>query len=129
MIRLTRVGIALGLFVALAVPGARAADRLFHNHLVKSSPAADDTLGTSPTEIRLWFAEPAIPRLSGVALWAMGADSTRLPVGPMAATDTNVSVTTTLASPLAPGTYRVRWRTASADGHAIRGFYDFVVIP
>lgn len=128
MTRLTRVGIVLGLLVALSVPGLRAAG-LFHNHLVKSSPAEDDTLATSPSQIRLWFAEPAIPRLSGVALWTVGADSTRLPVGPMAATDTNVSVATTVTTPLAPGAYRVRWRTASADGHAIRGFYDFVVTP
>ncbi len=128
MTRLIRVGIALALSVAGLVSGARAAN-VFHNHLVKSTPAADDTLATPPPQIRLWFAEPAIPRLSGVALWTVGADSTRITVGPMAATDTNVSVATTLATPLAPGTYRVRWRTASADGHAIRGFYDFVIAP
>jgi len=128
MTRSIRVGIALALAVAGLVSVARAAG-MFHNHLVKSAPAANDTLATSPDQIRLWFAEPAIPRLSGVALWAMGTDSTRLKVGPMAATDTNVSVVTTPATPLSPGRYRVRWRTASADGHVIRGFYDFVVTP
>ncbi len=129
MTAFARAGILPGLLVAGMIAATVQPAGAFHNHLVKSTPAADDTLATSPPQIRLWFAEPAIPRLSGVALWTVGADSTRIPVGPMAATDTNVSVATTLATPLAPGTYRVRWRTASADGHAIRGFYDFVIAP
>lgn len=128
MIGSARSWITRGLLVAGIIAVAQPAGA-FHNHLVKSTPAADDTLATSPDQIRLWFAEPAIPRLSGVALWTVGADSTRLSVGSMAATDTNVSVATTLTTPLGPGAYRVRWRTSSADGHAIRGVYDFVVAP
>lgn len=110
------------------VAAATGAARL-HNHLEKSFPAANDTLATSPTQIRVWYAEPAIPRLSGLALWTAGADSTRIPLGAVAATDTNVSVAAPVPAPLAAGTYRVRWRTASEDGHVIRGAYDFVVQP
>ncbi len=114
--------------VALLVPALAGAAR-WHNHLVKSSPAADEVLSASPDTIRLWFAEPTIPRLSGIALWTIGPDSSRRSMGPVAGTDTVVSVAAAVLAPLAAGTYRIRWRTASEDGHVIRGHIDFTVQP
>ena len=38
--------------VAAPLSGAR------HNRLVKAMPGVDATVAKSPTEIRLWFAEP-----------------------------------------------------------------------
>lgn len=114
--------------IALLVPVLAGATR-WHNHLVKSSPATDEVLTASPDSIRLWFAERAIPRLSGIALWTVGPDSTRRPMGPVVGTDTVVSVAAAVPDPLPAGAYRIRWRTASEDGHVIRGHIDFTVTP
>lgn len=101
----------------------------FHNRLVASSPAADETVSATPEQVRLWFAEPPVPRLSGIALWTIGPDSTRLKLEKVAATDTSVSVAAKVPGPLSPGEYRIRWRTASEDGHVIRGWFDFRISP
>ena len=100
---------------------------MFHNHLVKATPAAGDTLGASPAEIRLWFNErPEIPFTSVTLL---RADSTKIVTIKVTATSDSMAVAAPLPAPLPPGNYLVSWRTASRDGHAIRGTYGFSISP
>lgn len=100
---------------------------MFHNHLVKSSPAADERLAASPADIRLWFNErPEIPFTSVTILTA---DSTKIVTIKAVATADTMAASAPLASPLAPGSYMITWRTASRDGHAIRGTYRFSIAP
>jgi methionine-rich copper-binding protein CopC len=98
-----------------------------HNHLVKSSPAADEKLAASPQSIRLWFNErPEVPFTSVTIL---RADSTKLATIKAVATDDSMAVSAPLATPLGAGSYVIIWRTASRDGHAIRGSFGFSIAP
>ncbi len=101
---------------------------MVHNHLVKSTPGAGDTLTAAPVEIKLWFAEKPEVAFSSVTL--MKSDSTRIATIRAVATDDSMAVSIPLAStPLAPGEYLVGWRTASGDGHAVRGTFGFSISP
>jgi hypothetical protein len=95
-----------------------------HNRLTRSEPAADSTIA-APREIRLWFSERPAPRLSSIILQA--ADSSRIALGAVRATDDPLSITAPVESPLRTGQYTVTWRTTSGDGHVVRGRFVFRV--
>lgn len=113
---------ALGAAVALCT-----AMTFFHNHLVKSAPAAGDKLAASPKEVRLWFNErPEVPFTSVTLL---KADSTKIATIKAVATDDTMAVSAPIGTPLPAGSYLITWRTAGSDGHAIRGTYGFSIAP
>lgn len=100
---------------------------MVHNHLVKSAPSQGERLAAAPKEIRLWFNErPEIP-FTSVTL--MKADSTKIATIKAVATSDSMAASAPLLTPLPPGKYLVAWRTASSDGHAIRGVYGFSITP
>ena len=100
---------------------------MVHNHLVKSSPASGETLMAAPKEIRLWFNErPEIP-FTSVTL--MRADSTKIATIKAVAAPDSLVAAIPLTTALVPGKYLVAWRTASSDGHAIRGTFGFTIDP
>ena len=100
---------------------------VFHNHLVKSVPGNGQTLTTSPADVRLWFNErPEVPFTSVTIL---RADSSKVATIKAVATDDSLAVSAPLPAPLAAGAYVVQWRTASSDGHAIRGRFEFTIAP
>lgn len=96
---------------------------LVHTHLVKAEPGIDATIREAPKQLRLWFNEKPELALSGATL--MTAEHAPVAVVKLAATDDTLSVAGTVPISLAPGKYMVMWRTASADGHAVRGMYFF----
>lgn len=96
----------------------------WHNHLTKSVPAADSAVA-APKEIRLWFAEQVNPKFSSISL--LKADSSKVEIGKVAATDDPKSLAAPVTSTLSAGGYIVVWRTAGDDGHAVRGRYAFTV--
>jgi methionine-rich copper-binding protein CopC len=100
---------------------------MFHNHLVKSSPAAGEALKASPAEVRLWFNEP--PEIPFTSVTLLTSDSTKIVTIKAVRTDDSMAVAAPLATPLKPGGYLVTWRTAGSDGHAIRGTYGFSIAP
>lgn len=122
--RLTAIALLAGLCSAMAF-----GTPLVHNHLVKSSPSSGDTLQASPADITLWFSERPEVAFTSATLIRGNADSTR--IGPLKAATTadSLAVKVTVPSMLTPGTYVVAWRTASRDGHAIRGRFHFTVAP
>ena len=100
---------------------------MVHNHLVKSSPTDGEQLRAAPKEIRLWFNErPEIP-FTSVTL--MQSDSTKIATIKAAATIDSMVAAIPLQIPLSAGKYLVAWRTASSDGHAIRGTFGFTITP
>lgn len=101
------------------------ATALFHTRLEKSEPGKDAALAAAPTEIRLWFNERVEPRLS--TMMVVKADSTRVSLGPVKATDDPMSITAPVSGPMGPGAYQVRWRTSGKDGHAVRGSFNFSI--
>jgi len=100
---------------------------MLHNHLVKSSPADGERLTVAPKEVRLWFNErPEIPFTS---ITLMQGDSTKIATIKAVATADSMAAAVPLTTPLVPGKYLVAWRTASGDGHAIRGVFGFSISP
>ena len=112
--------------IAIATIGLAGATAVRHTHLIKSTPAAGDTVRVAPREIRLWFSErPEVPFTSVTLL---NTDSVKLAVGKAAAAADSLEVAVPLPAELAPGNYAVLWRTASQDGHAARGRFEFSVV-
>lgn len=113
--------------LSLVAAGTLLLSGMYHNHLVKSIPAAGDKLVASPADIRLWFSErPEIPFTSVTIL---RSDSTKIVTIKATATADSTAVVAPLPAPLLPGSYLITWRTASRDGHAIRGSYGFSIAP
>jgi len=106
--------------------GAGAGTRM-HTHLVKAEPGVDSTVAGSPTTVRLWFNEKPTVALSSATI--MKADHSPVGVVKLAATDDSLSLAGAVPVALEPGKYMVMWRTASDDGHAVRGMYFFTVAP
>jgi len=121
----TRVGLAglLAAFMMAFVPVRAFA----HPFLRRSSPAASDTLATSPAELRLDFSEPIELRFTRVQLVGpAGALST---LGPLTGVpDSLGTVLAGIDGVLAAGRYVVRWQAAGDDGHVIRGEFAFTVL-
>lgn len=111
--------LAAGLIV---LPGAALA---VHAHLTGSFPGKDEVVAEAPTEIRLTFSEKVELAISSIKV--LGADSAEVRVGKAARTDDTLTIAAPVLGALAPGEYAVIWRTASRDGHPIRGRYTFTV--
>ena len=119
-----RVPVRLLLLVALAFSPLRSASA--HPKLIKVAPAADSR-GSAPREIRLTFNEAITPALSRIALF--GAKQQAVTVGTLAvASDDPRTLVASIAAPMAPGRYTVRWQAAAADGHPVRGTFTFEVV-
>ncbi|HEX6534907.1 MAG TPA: copper resistance protein CopC [Gemmatimonadaceae bacterium] len=99
---------------------------LAHLHLRHAEPAADATLTTVPREIRLAFTEPVQLAISAVTL--TGPDGAPVALGTLAVDPASSrTLVATIGGALRAGRYTVTWRTASPDGHPVRGHYSFVI--
>ena len=98
-----------------------------HLHLERSDPAADAVLHASPTAIRLWFSEGASLPVTRITL-TMGT-ATIATGKPTRAAGAGQPIVFPLTAPLAAGQYTVKWKTMSADGHAVSGTFAFTVQP
>ena len=115
--------------LALAAVGtlsAAAAPARFHTKLVKSAPAANDTLATAPTAISLWFNEAVDLKVTTVKV-AGGSGAVK--TGALARDEKlkDAPVVAAISSALAAGKYTVSWSVAGDDGHPVKGTFDFVV--
>jgi methionine-rich copper-binding protein CopC len=108
--------------LALLVTSAPAA--LAHDELVTASPDPGATLPSPPRRVELGFSGPIQPL--GTQVLVTGPDGAAVSAGAVQIRDT--TVVQPLAGALASGTYRVRWRATSSDGHQLSGRHDFIVI-
>src|SRR5689334_6244647 len=96
-----------------------------HAHLQQSSPAANDSVRSAPTDVRLWFTERLEPSLSSVKV--LNASGKQVDKGDTHADpDDGKQLIVTLGS-LAPGTYKVVWHAVSVDTHVTNGTFAFTV--
>jgi methionine-rich copper-binding protein CopC len=120
------VGCALAV-TAAAGSGNSTLRGALHTHLIKSEPAANDTLIAIPRALRLWFSEKVELPVTRVKL--TDAAGAAIELAPLARPDTgeHAPIVATLRKPLPPGTYLVTWSTAAKDGHPAKGSYPFVM--
>ena len=96
-----------------------------HAVLVRSTPAGRATLSRPPDRVDLWFSEPLEPAFSTVSVWsAAGAQVDRRDGVVRPADPKQLSVT---LDALGPGTYTVRFRVLSVDGHVVEASFPFRV--
>ncbi len=107
----------LGCLVIPAIASAHAA-------LIRSAPASDQIVKTSPTTVTLTFNEPVETALGAVRVF--DGNAVRVDVGTTTRAGAN-AVATRIDTSLARGTYTVSWRVASADGHPLEGAFVFHV--
>jgi copper transport protein len=121
-VRVKRAATVLSLAVALLF-GARSI-AFAHATLVRSEPAADSHLATSPSRVRLVFSEAL--EITLVKLSIVRSDGS---VIPLSATGDPHDVNAVIApvNDLATGAYRLQWRVVSADGHPVEGTFSFFV--
>jgi methionine-rich copper-binding protein CopC len=113
--------------LALLAAGTALLTGMYHNHLVRSMPSAGEKLTASPADIRLWFNERPEVRFTSVTI--LRADSSKIATIKAVATADSMAISAPLPEPLPAGAYLITWRTASRDGHAIRGTYGFSIAP
>ena len=92
-----------------------------HAHLLKSSPADNSTITTSPPNLMLNFSEAA--RMTALSI--QKGDEPKQDLKPLPTTAAQqVSIP---LPPLTPGTYSVIWRVVSDDGHVMGGALHFTL--
>lgn len=118
---------AVGLVVT-AIPAPRLAGEAWaHAALVRSAPAARATISRSPARVELWFNERLEPAFSSLSVHdgdGQQLDLRDVRVGPDDVKQLSVGVPT-----LTPGTYRVRYRVLSVDGHIVESEFTFTLRP
>jgi methionine-rich copper-binding protein CopC len=121
------LAIAVTVSAWLATSGsASAAEVVRHLSLVRSSPAADANLQSSPREIRLVFSEA--PQLASSSIRLTRGTETLVPSTDTAADSADAKqLVIHPTQALANGSYTVHWRVMAKDGHSIRGTYGFQV--
>ncbi len=96
-----------------------------HAYLVKSAPTRRAVLLRAPARVQLWFNERLEPQFSRVSVWdrdGKQVDQGDAMVGPDDPTRLSVGV-----SSLAPGTYTVKFRVLSVDGHVVEDQFPFTL--
>ncbi len=110
---------AVLLALALLPASARA-----HAKLLRSQPEAGSTAGQAPKFVELWFNEELEPNLNTVEV--KDARGGRVDQGEVTLGEGGKKIQAALGG-LASGTYAVEWKAVSADGHTIRGRFNFTV--
>ena len=113
------------LFLALLTLAVTATESGAHAVLVRSSPSARATLARPPERVHLWFNERLEPAYSRASVWDGAGRQVDAADGVV-----DVSEPTRLTvglPPLAPGTYTVKFRVLSVDGHVVESHFPFTV--
>lgn len=121
--------ISLGLLLPLSAVIAGPGLALAHSHLKASDPDKNATLTAAPAHVTLTFSEPVELNFSAITLIAPG--KSRITSGQIShGKDGDARV---LEAPLTmaatTGTYIVEWRVLSADGHKMKGSFEFSIRP
>lgn len=96
-----------------------------HDALVSSSPAADESVETVPTELTLTFSAKLIDGEGSTEVVVLDPEENSVTDGP--ATVNGAVVTQPLQGSGPAGEYHVIWKVVSSDGHPTSGEYTFTV--
>jgi copper resistance protein C len=113
--------LALPLVTALGLVTSASA----HAFLVRSSPAARGALARPPERVQLWFNERLEPAYSTVSVWDRGGQQVDARDGAVDLGEPTRLVVGLL--PLSAGTYTVKFRVLSVDGHVVESQFPFTV--
>lgn len=114
----------LSLLAAMALTFGTAVPALAHTHLVRSTPAANQTLA-APARLTLTFNERVAPAFSSAEV-TMPAHDMTVP-STMRLSQDGKTMTITPRSALVRGSYVIHWTAAGSDGHRMEGNVPFTV--
>ena len=103
-----------------------------HARLLKSSPKDHGLLAGSPRQVELWFNEILDDDFNSIEVVSSEAPTgsePNLTSGPATVDPNDRTHLTAPLGKLARGTYVIRWKVLSRDGHSARGRLEFRVIP
>lgn len=98
-----------------------------HATMVKSDPARRAVVSAAPNQVRLWFSE----RLEAAYSSATVARLKGAPVAhePASVAPDDPKLLVVKLPSLEPGTYEVRYRVLSVDGHVVKSSFTFTLKP
>ncbi|MGH7300494.1 MAG: copper resistance CopC family protein [Candidatus Rokuibacteriota bacterium] len=96
-----------------------------HAFLVKSTPPRRAVLAQPPARVDLWFNERLEGAYSRVSV--LDAEGRRVDLGDGAVGRDDARFLTVSLPPIKPGTYTVRYRVLSVDGHVVDATFSFTV--
>ena len=123
---MTKFGQVTFVALALCLSAMSGGKALAHAALVHASPSAGQTLDVAPKGVSIEFSTEV--DLNKVELHVTDANGSELKlIAPEVQSSMGTTVIRGFDAVLQPGTYSVRWRVFSVDGHWTRGDYAFMV--
>src|SRR5215208_7635650 len=102
------------------------APALAHANLVEASPAPGGEVSKPPEQVELRFNEPVDAEFDPVVVRAAGG--ARVDAHDAHVDPEDARVVLADLEKLPEGSYTVKWRVTSIDGHVVEGRYDFAVV-
>jgi methionine-rich copper-binding protein CopC len=96
-----------------------------HAYLVKSSPPRRAVLSAAPARVVLWFNERLEAQFSQISVW--NAEGQQVDVGDMQVGPDDGKRLSVGLPTLTAGTYTVKFRVLSVDGHIVEAGFPFTV--
>lgn len=96
-----------------------------HAYLIRSSPSARATVVRAPERVQLWFNERLEPAYSRVSVW--NGDAQRVDTGDVRIAPDEPTLLSVGVPPLPAGSYTVKYRVLSVDGHLVESEFVFRV--
>ena len=113
-----KIILLVSVFLSLGIPTAIA-----HSELVSSNPSASTNIQELPQQIELEFNEELLNLGSGNSISILSPSGEDLGMGET--TTEGATITRLLNTTSELGTFEVKYRVASADGHVLNGSYTF----
>jgi len=113
-----KIIIFAAVLLGLATPAAIA-----HSELVSSNPSASTSIQELPQQIELEFNEELLNLGSGNSISIMSPSGEDLGMGETSTDGSRITRLLNTTSEL--GSFEVKYRVASADGHVLQGSYSF----
>jgi hypothetical protein len=118
---MTGLGAAVAVMALLLGAGVASG----HAFLERAEPRAGSTVKSPPSQVRAWFTQNLEPAFS--TLEVVNERGERVDRGPARFDAASPALLQVPLKPLAPGTYRVKWRVLSVDTHVTEGQFTFRV--
>jgi methionine-rich copper-binding protein CopC len=97
-----------------------------HAFLVRSRPGARAAVVRAPERVQLWFNERLEPAYSRVSVW--NGATQRVDAGDARVTESEPTELSVSVPALPAGSYTVRYRVLSVDGHVVESEFVFSVL-
>ena len=121
--RRAAAGLSLGTFLAALIVVGSPLAAYAHDQVISTSPQSQEILEAAPAEVSMEFSDDILD-IGATILVVDNAEKD------WASGDMRVEGRTavqSVAAEIPNGSYQVRWRVVSSDGHPISGTFDFAV--